>query len=99
MSSCRYYTGSPEWIECIQEICFGDINGPQCAPGVEQAHHLCDYFTASAGGRGAVRECCELIMALNGEHDKAVGIRMDYGEKYRQFLALRKAVSSVVVVP
>lgn len=27
-----YYTGSPEWVECIYNYCFGDLSGPQCAP-------------------------------------------------------------------
>jgi hypothetical protein len=94
-----YFNRLTEWIECIQEICFGDINGPQCARGVEQSHHLCDYFTASVGGRGAVRECCELIMALIGDHDKAVEVRIEFGDIYHQFLDLRKAVQTVVVAP
>jgi 3-deoxy-D-manno-octulosonate 8-phosphate phosphatase (KDO 8-P phosphatase) len=64
-----------------------------------KAQGLCDYFTGSAGGYGAVRECSELMIALTGDHEAAVKVRMEYGVQYQEYLALRKAVRTEVIKP
>lgn len=60
---------------------------------------LCDYITSSPGGYAAVRECCELMIGLQYDYGQAVQVRMEYGEKYKQYLALRKAVKTLVIAP
>jgi 3-deoxy-D-manno-octulosonate 8-phosphate phosphatase (KDO 8-P phosphatase) len=62
-------------------------------------HALCDYYTSSQGGQGAVRESCELMIALNGDYDKILKVRTEYGDQYKEFLALRKSVKTVVIAP
>lgn len=37
------------------------------ANAVQALHDQCDYSTSSAGGRGAVREVCELILGAQGQ--------------------------------
>jgi 3-deoxy-D-manno-octulosonate 8-phosphate phosphatase (KDO 8-P phosphatase) len=62
-------------------------------------NHLCDYMTSVPGGQNAVRECCELMMGITTMHDRAVNVRMEYGEEYQRYLALRKAVKTMVIKP
>jgi 3-deoxy-D-manno-octulosonate 8-phosphate phosphatase (KDO 8-P phosphatase) len=37
------------------------------ANAVQALHDQCDYSTSSAGGRGAVREVCELILSAQSQ--------------------------------
>jgi 3-deoxy-D-manno-octulosonate 8-phosphate phosphatase (KDO 8-P phosphatase) len=60
-------------------------------------HGLRDYLTSAPGGQCAVRECCELIMGLCYDFGGAVNVRREYGEKYQQYLTLRKAVETVLI--
>jgi 3-deoxy-D-manno-octulosonate 8-phosphate phosphatase (KDO 8-P phosphatase) len=62
-------------------------------------HGLRDYLTSAPGGQHAVRECCELIMGLCYDFAGAVDVRREYGEKYQQYLKLRKAITPVVIAP
>lgn len=38
------------------------------ANAVPAVHEKCDYSTSAAGGKGAVREVCELILGARGPH-------------------------------
>lgn len=54
-------------------------------------HHLSDYVTANGGDGFAVREACELIMALNGTFDQAVAERVAFSDLYQTYLAARNS--------
>jgi len=58
-------------------------------------HHLADYNTGNTGGKGAVREACELMIGLNGNYEAAITERKNFSEVYASYLALRKATTPV----
>lgn len=58
-------------------------------------HKLADYVTASTCGQYAVREACELLMALNANFDAVISERMAFSENYKNYLALRKNTQPV----
>jgi 3-deoxy-D-manno-octulosonate 8-phosphate phosphatase (KDO 8-P phosphatase) len=58
-------------------------------------HHLADYKTGSAGGNGAVREACELMIGLNGNYEQVITGRKNFSETYCNYLALRKSTIPV----
>jgi len=64
-----------------------------------KTNQLCDYISSSSGGQGAVRECCELMIGLAFDYDKAIAVRTEYGIRYQEYLALRKAVKTLVIKP
>jgi 3-deoxy-D-manno-octulosonate 8-phosphate phosphatase (KDO 8-P phosphatase) len=43
------------------------------ADGVEQARRVALYVTAAPGGRGAVREVCDLLLEAGGQWEKIMG--------------------------
>ncbi len=53
-------------------------------------HHLADYVTASQSGEFAVREACELLIALNANLDNVITERKNYSPNYNNYLAIRK---------
>jgi 3-deoxy-D-manno-octulosonate 8-phosphate phosphatase (KDO 8-P phosphatase) len=57
-------------------------------------HGLADYLTAHRGGDNAVRESCELLIALQGNYDEAISNRMDFSERYQQYLSQRQLVNT-----
>ncbi len=52
-------------------------------------NNMVDYITGQAGGKFAVREVCELILGLTGNYDKAVSVRTDFGNDYKNYLKQR----------
>jgi 3-deoxy-D-manno-octulosonate 8-phosphate phosphatase (KDO 8-P phosphatase) len=56
-------------------------------------NELADYMTASSSGNCAVREACELIMGTYNLYDTAVRQRIEFSDRYKDYLALRKAVA------
>ncbi|MEI6019822.1 MAG: phosphatase [Bacteroidota bacterium] len=54
--------------------------------------HLVDYATAYSGARFAVREACELLMALNGNYSEVMHSRTKYDEHYTQYIAQRRSI-------
>lgn len=58
-------------------------------------HHLADYTCGSAGGTGAVREACELMIGLNGNYEQVITERKNFSETYSNYLALRKSTIPV----
>ncbi|MGZ3931055.1 MAG: phosphatase [Bacteroidia bacterium] len=56
-------------------------------------HGLADYITRASSGECAVREACELFMGTYNMYDDAVRQRIDFSEHYKEYLALRKAVT------
>lgn len=49
-----------------------------------------DYITAASSGQYAVRETCEMLMAVLGDYEKVVTLRMNFDESYKEYVALRK---------
>ena len=58
-------------------------------------HHLADYTTGSAGGNGAVREACELMIGLNGNYEQVITERANFSNIYKSYLDLRKATTPI----
>ena len=52
---------------------------------------ICDYITGQSGNTHAVREICELILALIGQFEQAVTLRSSFDSKYKQYLELRNS--------
>lgn len=55
-------------------------------------NQLADYITGNSAANHAIREACELIMALAGQYEKAISLRMNYDPLYKEFVGLRNAV-------
>jgi 3-deoxy-D-manno-octulosonate 8-phosphate phosphatase (KDO 8-P phosphatase) len=56
--------------------------------------HLVDYATAHSGGHYAVREACELLMALNGNYAEVLNSRKKFDSNYDQYIKLRREVKT-----
>ena len=59
---------------------------------------LADYVTYSEGGQHAVREVCELIMALKGNYAETVTNRLEFSSEYQRYLAARQRVETAVTI-
>ncbi len=57
-------------------------------------NNMVDYITGQPGGKFAVREVCELILGLSGNYDKAVSVRTDFGDEYKNYLEQREQVKT-----
>ena len=53
---------------------------------------LCDYVVRSPAGAGAVREVCEVSIALLGMTDEVFTARGWFEERYQRYLEVRKGV-------
>lgn len=60
-------------------------------------HKLADYITANDGGNHAVRESCELMMALQGNYEACIRHRSSYSETYAAYLNLRRVIKPEVL--
>lgn len=58
---------------------------------------LADYLTANDGSTYAVRESCELLMALHANFDECIRQRSNYSEIYNRYLQLRRGVKTEVL--
>jgi 3-deoxy-D-manno-octulosonate 8-phosphate phosphatase (KDO 8-P phosphatase) len=56
---------------------------------------LCDYVVRSPGGAGAVREACEVALALLGLADEVFEARGWIGERFRGYFAARRTLPPV----
>ncbi len=59
-----------------------------------QRENLADYVTSCEGGGHAVREVCELTIALRGNYDETVMNRLNFSTEYQTYLALRQQVET-----
>jgi 3-deoxy-D-manno-octulosonate 8-phosphate phosphatase (KDO 8-P phosphatase) len=55
---------------------------------------LCDYVTAHAPERHAVREVCELLLGLLGAFDAVVASRVAWDRDYAAYFAARQALTT-----
>ena len=53
---------------------------------------MVDYATASSGGQFAVREVCELLMALYGDYSLVLHSRNRYDSHYTEYISQRRLV-------
>lgn len=56
-------------------------------------HNLCDYITRNSGGNHAIREICELSIALLGNYDQVLDSRIAYTADYSDYLTIRNAIT------
>jgi 3-deoxy-D-manno-octulosonate 8-phosphate phosphatase (KDO 8-P phosphatase) len=56
---------------------------------------LCDYVVRAPGGTGAVREACEVALALLGADEEAFVARGWYDESYQRYLSERRKLPPV----
>mgnify|MGYP001551495611 CR=1 FL=1 len=82
---------------CGLRICVRRTSSPAFEEYVI-GQNLCDYITAHEGGAGAVRETCEFLLAVSGIYEEAVQVRMAYGETYRNYISMRKAIDTRVLL-
>ena len=61
-----------------------------------QRENLADYVTSCEGGSHAIREICELIIALRENYNETVINRMKFSTEYQTYLALRQQVETNV---
>lgn len=54
----------------------------------------CDFITANDGGNHAVREICEFALDQLNMFDKTLNTRIEHGEVYKNYLALRQSIST-----
>ncbi len=52
----------------------------------------CEYMSGHDGGNDGLRECCELIIGLNGNFDATLDNRVKYSSKYVDYLERRNSV-------
>lgn len=63
--------------------------------GMHQFHEFvqikgyADYLSGNCGGENAIRECCELLIQLNGNYAEVLENRISFSAKYREYLELR----------
>lgn len=50
---------------------------------------LCDYISANTSATFAVREICELLLALSDNYEKIMELRMRFDTVYHEYFALR----------
>ena len=52
----------------------------------------CEYISGHNGGDNGLRECCELIIGLNGNFQETIDNRVKYSGKYRDYLEMRNTI-------
>lgn len=55
-------------------------------------NNLADYVSAGTSGQYAIREICELIIALQSDYDYIVKQRVEFSDLYTEYLNKRQAV-------
>lgn len=69
--------------------------GPSLLASYAARNDFADYITASTGGRGAVREVCELLLAATDEYDEVLRSRVQVDEAYRSYWMSRPVEFSI----
>lgn len=55
---------------------------------------MVDYITGYSGGSHAVREGCEMLMALNGNYDQAITDRKNIAADYKTYIEQRRQLQT-----
>jgi 3-deoxy-D-manno-octulosonate 8-phosphate phosphatase (KDO 8-P phosphatase) len=77
---------------CGVRCLVGRAGSPFLRGYVEQAR-LADYTTGRPGGGGAVREVCEMLLAVMGAFASTVASRVDLDDDYRSYWQMRQRVA------
>ncbi len=56
----------------------------------------CEYMTGHTGATHAVREICELLLAVNGNFDEVVEKRLAFDDDYTQYINLRNELPTKI---
>lgn len=59
-------------------------------------NNMVDYITGHEGGQHALRECAELIIALNGSFDEVLNNRLDFSPRYAEYFAARNEIKPTI---
>ncbi len=59
-------------------------------------NQMVDYISGHEGGQNALRECSELIMALNGNFDTLLHNRLSFSPNYAHYFEKRNAVTPTI---
>jgi 3-deoxy-D-manno-octulosonate 8-phosphate phosphatase (KDO 8-P phosphatase) len=63
MTECAYVGDDIPDLQLLQTVAYAVA----VANAVEEVRQQCDYTTTAAGGHGAVREVCELILTAHSD--------------------------------
>ncbi len=55
---------------------------------------LCDYISKNDGGNHAIREICELIIALAGDYSEVIEKRIAFTGAYSEYIQIRNAITT-----
>ena len=61
-------------------------------------NNLADYITACDGGANGLREASEMFTGLSGNYDEMLETRIEHGEAYKRYLALRNRLETDIFV-
>lgn len=59
-------------------------------------HGLCDYVTGNTSSTFAVREVCELLLALSGNFEKIIELRMAFDTVYQEYFNKRNSLKTEI---
>ena len=62
-------------------------------------HNLADYITANCGGKGAIRESCEMLLGISGQYVHTVQSRAAYDETYANYFSNRQSTPTRIFTP
>jgi 3-deoxy-D-manno-octulosonate 8-phosphate phosphatase (KDO 8-P phosphatase) len=60
-----------------------------------RSNALCDYITGSTGGSNAIREVCELLLALGGTFEKVIEDRVNFSPSYSSYFTKRNTGNTI----
>jgi len=60
-------------------------------------HRLCDYVTGNTSSSFAVREICELLLALSGNFERIIELRMAFDPVYQEYFKTRNSLNTEVL--
>lgn len=64
-----------------------------------KAHNYADYVSAHSGGFLAIREACEMLMAIGGNIDKVFLARKNFDASYKNYLDQKRNSKLVLLEP
>lgn len=59
-------------------------------------NNMVDYITAHEGGQNALRECCELVIALNGNFETVLNNRLEFSPGYAEYFEKRNEIKPAI---
>jgi 3-deoxy-D-manno-octulosonate 8-phosphate phosphatase (KDO 8-P phosphatase) len=57
-------------------------------------NNLVDYISANAGGDHGIRECCEMLMSINGNFEEVLKLRTDSADIYKEYINFRNHIQT-----